>query len=493
MNEFLRITPENHESVIRQVPGKLYVLYFSADCVFCREAILDLINMPENSLFTYAVCNVDGEKDFRLKESMTSLPTVRVYENGALLRETDGYNETFGAGYDMRRSIEKCAGFHAVYADNAATTRMSAKALKAFIGSAKNNYANPSAAYEPGLKARAELNAARAMIGQALHLSGGSVIFTGGGSEADNQALYSAFREGLKQNRKHMIASAVEHHAVLRTMESFRDEGFEITVLGVDKYGRIDPVALEKAIRPDTILVSVMFANNETGTLQSVGEIGGICRKHGVLYHCDAVQAAGHVPIDLAELNIDYLSIAAHKFNGPKGVGALVVSENAPVCPLILGGGQEHSRRAGTENVQGVSAMAAALSDRVKHMRRDAKKTKALTARLLEGLRDIPGAVFNGDPENRLPGTVNVSFRNVRGRELLFLLDAKYGICVSGGSACSTGSGKPSHVLTAMGLTEELAEAAVRISLNQDNVPDDADYIANALKESVAFLRGRAG
>ncbi|MDO5445995.1 MAG: IscS subfamily cysteine desulfurase [Eubacteriales bacterium] len=490
MNDFLKITPENHENVIRQIPGKLYILYFSADCVFCREAVLELITMPENSLFTYAVCRVDEEKDFRMKENLLSLPTVRVYEDGVKIRETNGYNSTYGVSYDMRGSIEKCENYHTVYADNAATTKLSKKALKAFVDAAKENYGNPSTNYELGAKAKGALNYARSVIRETLHLKKGSVIFTGGGSEADNQALYSAYREGLKQNKKHMITSAIEHHAVLHTLESFRESGFEITVLGVDAKGRIDLKELETAIRPDTILVSIMYANNEIGTIQPVKEIGAICKEHGVLFHCDAVQAVGHVPIDLSKMNIDYLSLAAHKFNGPKGVGALVVSDDVPVSSLILGGGQEFSHRAGTENVQGIYAMAAALKEHAKHMKRDMKNTRELMDRLLAGLQEIPDIVFNGDPENRLPGTVNVSFKNVRGRELLFLLDAKYGICVSGGSACNTNSKSPSHVLLALGLPEELADSAVRVSLNQDNTPEDVDYIVNALKESTAYLRG---
>lgn len=489
MNEFIKITPENHDEVIAKVPGKLYILYFSADCVFCREAVIDLINMPENSLFTYAVCQVDEAKDFRRNENILSLPTVRVYENGVKIRETDGYNRVYGINYDMRGSIEKCDNFHTVYADNAATTAMSKKALKAFVDCARETYGNPSANYDLGLKARSMINNARLIIGRDLNLKSGSVIFTGGGSEADNLALYSAFKEGIRQNRRHMITSAVEHHAVLHTMESFRESGFEITVLGVDEKGRVSLEELAAAIRPDTILVSIMFANNEIGTLQPVKKIGALCKKCGVLYHCDAVQAAGHVKIDLAKLNIDYLSIAAHKFNGPKGVGALVVSDSAPVSPLILGGSQESSRRAGTENVQGIQAMATALDEHCRHMKRDTQKTRELTEKLIAGLQSIPDIVFNGDLENRLPGTVNVSFRNVKGRELLFLLDAGYGICVSGGSACNTNSGKPSHVLMALGLPDELAESAVRISLNQDNSEEDVGYIVNALRESVEYLR----
>ena len=489
MQEFLKITPENHEKVIREVPGKLYILYFSKDCVFCRGAIANLINMAENSLFTYAVCQVDDEKDFRMKENLLSLPTVRIYENGVKIRETNGYNRTYGASYDMRGSIERCENYHVVYADNAATTKMSKKALKAFTDCAKDNYGNPSTNYEVGQKAKGVLQGARGVLHEALHLKKHSVIFTGGGSEADNQALWSAYKEGLKQNKKHMITSAIEHHAVLHTMESFKPDGFEITVLGVDDKGRVSLEELENAIRPDTILVSIMYANNEIGTIQPVREIGDICKEHNVLFHCDAVQAVGHVDIDLSELNIDYLSLAAHKFNGPKGVGALIVSENAPVSSLILGGGQEHERRAGTENVQGVCAMAAALQEHTKHMKRDTKKIRAMMDELTKGLAEIPGVIFNGDSENRLPGTVNVSFEKIGGRELLFLLDAKYGICVSGGSACNTNSKKPSHVLLALGLSEELAESAVRFSINQDNTPEDVEYIVTAVRESVEYLR----
>lgn len=491
MKEFLRITPENHEEVIRQVSGKLYILYFSSDCVFCRQAVLELIRMPENTLFTYGVCQLDDEKDFRMKENLLSLPTVRIYENGKKIRETDGYNKTYGASYDMRGSIEKCKNYCPVYADNAATTKMSKKALQAYIYQAKENYGNPSTNYDMGLKAKAVLTYARTIITDNLNLEEGRVIFTGGGSEADNQALYSAYREGLKQNRKHMITSAIEHHAVLKTLESFKEHGFEITVLDVNENGMIDLNELEKAIRPDTILVSIMYANNEIGTIQPVKEIGRICHEHKVFFHCDAVQAVGHTEIDMSEQYIDYLSLAAHKFNGPKGVGALLVSGNTPVYPLIFGGAQESYLRAGTENVQGIYAMAIALEEHIYHMKRDIKKTERLMDKLVTGLREIPDIIFNGDLQKHLPGTVNVSFKGIKGRELLFLLDAKYGISVSGGSACNTNSSSPSHVLRALGLSDELAESAIRISINQDNTTGDVDYIVNALKECIEFLRNR--
>ncbi len=491
MNEFLNITPGNHDEVIRQISGKLYIIYFSRECIFCRQAIVNLINMPENTLFTYAVCQVDEQKDFRMKEGLLSLPTIRIWENGVKIRETNGYNRTFGAYGEMQDSIEKAENYRPVYADHAATTRMTKKALKAFCDCAKDNFGNPSANYTAGLKARGILNAARSAILGAFHLKSGKLIFTGGGSEADNQALYSAYREGIKQNKKHIITSAVEHHAVLHTLDQFREDGFDITVLPVDSFGRVDPKALEEAIRPDTVLVSIMYANNETGTVQPVKEIGTICKQHGVLYHCDAVQAAGHVDIDLNETNIDYLSLAAHKFGGPKGVGALVLSDAAPVSSLVLGGGQESGHRAGTENVQGVQAMAVALQERIKHLKSEMKKAWAMTEYIISAFEDFPGARLNGDRKNRLPGTVNMSFSGIGGRELLFLLDAKYGISASGGSACSASSSEPSHVLTAMGLGKEDAESAVRISLGPENTMEDAEYIVKAIRESVEYLRNR--
>lgn len=491
MNEFLNITPESHDEALRKTNGKLYIIYFSTDCVFCRQAIINLINMPENKLFTYAVCQVDGYEDFRMKEGLLSLPTIRIYENGVKLTETNGYNRVMGAYGEMQGSIEKAEDYRIVYADHAATTQMTKKALKAFSDYAKQNYGNPSSNYATGLRARGTLNAARSSVLGAFHLKSGKLLFTGGGSEADNQALYSAYREGIKQNKKHMITSAVEHHAVLHTLEKYKADGFEITVLPVDGLGRIDPKTLEEAIRPDTILVSIMYANNETGTIQPVAEIGEICKQHGVLFHCDAVQAVGHVDIDLSALNIDYLSLAAHKFGGPKGVGALVLSDNAPVCSLVLGGGQENGHRAGTENVPGVHAMAVALEERIKHLKSETKKAKAMTETIASAFEDLPGVRLNGDKKNRLPGTVNLSFTGIGGRELLFLLDAKYGVSASGGSACSASSSKPSHVLTAMGLTREEAESAVRISLGQENTMDDAEYIAKALRESVEYLRNR--
>lgn len=491
MNEFLSITPESHDEAVRQIYGKLYIIYFSRECVFCRQAIANIIKMPENTLFTYAVCQVDGYEEFRMKEGLLSLPTIRVYENGVKLHEANGYNQTLGAYGEMQKSIEKSEDYRPIYADHAATTKMSPKALKAFCDCAKGNYGNPSTGYGIGITAKSTLNGSRASILNALHKNSGTVIFTGGGSEADNLALFSAYREGLLQNKKHIITSAVEHHAVLHTLEAFKDDGFRITVLPVDSYGRIDLDDLEGAIGSDTILVSIMFANNETGTIQPVKKIGEICKKHGVLYHCDAVQAVGHVDVDLSAVNVDYLALAAHKFNGPKGVGALVLSDNAPIHSLIHGGGQENGYRAGTENVQGIYAMTVALEEHIRHLKSDGKKLRTLTGYIVSELEDMLGIHFNGDPENRLPGTVNMSFENIGGRELLFLLDAKYGICVSGGSACNTGTGSPSHVLLAMGLPEKTAEAAIRISLDRENTQDDAAYIANAIRESVTFLRSR--
>ena len=491
MREFIKVKPENHDQVINEVQGKLYILYFSKECIFCRQAIIDLTNMEENSLFTYAVCQVDDEKDFRMKENLLSLPVVRIYENGKLIHETNGYNQVYGASYDMRESIKRSEDYHVVYADNAATTKMSRKALKAYIDCAKNYYGNPSTSYEIGQVAKSAMQYARSIISKSLHLKKHRIIFTSGGSEADNQALYSAYKEGLKQNKKHIITSSIEHHAVLHTLENFKNDGFEISVLPVDEKGRINLDNLEKSIRPDTILVSIMYANNEIGTLQPIKEIGEICKEKNVLFHCDAVQAVGHIDIDLSKLNINYLSLAAHKFNGPKGVGALIVSENAPIYPLILGGGQEKGFRAGTENVQGIYATAIALREHIKHLKSETKKIKVMMNALIEGIAEIPGAYFNGDNENRLPGTVNISFENIRGRELLFLLDAKYGICVSGGSACNSNSKKPSHVLLALGMNEELAESAIRISINQDNTIDDVKYITKAIKESVDYLRNK--
>ena len=489
MNEFVKITPDKHEEAIRQAEGKLYIVYFSSDCIFCKQAIVNLINMPSNNLFTYAVCQVDGYEEFRMKEGLLSLPTIRIYENGLKLRETTGYNQTYGAYGEMSGSIEKAPNKHLVYADNAATTKISKKALKAFCVCAKNEYGNPSTNYNIGLEARDALNHSRSVILELLGLKSGRIVFTGGGSEADNQALYSAYREGLKKSKKHIITSAVEHHAVLHMLETFKEDGFEITVLKVDSYGRIDLKELQDAIRQDTILVSIMYANNETGTIQPVKEIGDICKEHGILYHCDAVQAVGHVDINLSEMNVDYLSLAAHKFNGPKGVGALVIPGDAPISSIVYGGGQENGHRAGTENVQGIYAMMAALEENIRHLKRNSKKVRAMTDSIIEAFKDFPGVRFNGDLQNRLPGTVNMSFSGIGGRELLFMLDAKYGICVSGGSACNSTSPEPSHVLTAMGLPKELADASVRISLSQENVPEDVDYIVTAIKDCVKYLR----
>lgn len=375
-----------------------------------------------------------------------------------------------------------------IYADNAATTRMSKTAIEAMIPYMDKCYGNPSSLHSAGQAAANALQSAREQIGRALGCSAREIFFTSGGSESDNQALISAARLGEKKGKRHIISTAIEHHAVLHTLKRLESNGFEVTLLDVGHDGIVTPDSVEKAIRADTCLVTVMFANNEIGTIQPISEIGSICRAHGVLFHTDAVQAAGHLPIDVKSQNIDMLSVSAHKFHGPKGVGALYVKSGIVLTPLIEGGAQERGKRAGTENVPAIVGMAAALTDSCDRMQEKASKLCALRDRLICGLSSIPHSVLNGDAKNRLPGNVNFCFEGIEGESLLLLLDDK-GICASSGSACTSGSLEPSHVLLAIGRPHEIAHGSLRISLSEENTEEDVDYIISAVRETVEYLR----
>ena len=376
-----------------------------------------------------------------------------------------------------------------IYADNAATTRMSETAVAAMTECIRNSYGNPSSLYAFGQEAKERLEKAREEIAGIIGASSPrEILFTSGGSEADNQALISAAALGAKKGRKHIISTAFEHHAVLHTLSRLEKDGFEVTLLDVHENGIVRPEEVEAAIREDTCLVSVMYANNEIGTIQPIAEIGAVCRKHGVLFHTDAVQAVGHLPINVQEENIDLLSASAHKFHGPKGVGFLYARKGVPLTNLIEGGAQERGKRAGTENTPGIVAMAAALKERAASLAEDQQKVSALRDRVIDGIGRIPHSALNGDRTNRLPGNVNFCFEGIEGESLLLLLDQK-GICASSGSACTSGSLDPSHVLLAIGRVHDVAHGSLRLSLNEENTPEEAETIIRAVTETVDYLR----
>ena len=375
-----------------------------------------------------------------------------------------------------------------IYADSAATTRMSETALAAMIDCIRSDSGNPSSLYAYGQRAKERLEQARADIAAVIGAKPREITFTSGGSEADNQALRSAAILGLRQGKKHIVSTAFEHHAVLHTLKRLEQEGFEVTLLDVHEDGLVRPEEVEKALRPDTCLVSVMYANNEIGTIQPIAEIGRICRAHGVRFHTDAVQAVGHLPIDVAAENIDLLSASAHKFHGPKGVGFLYARQGTPLTPLIEGGAQENGRRAGTENTPGIVAMAAALKERAASLAEDAAAVTALRDRLIAGLETIPHGALNGDRVKRLPGNVSFCFEGIEGESLLLLLDQK-GICASSGSACTSGSLDPSHVLLAIGRVHDVAHGSLRLTLDTDITEADVDTMISAVSETVAYLR----
>ena len=375
-----------------------------------------------------------------------------------------------------------------IYADNAATTRMSRTAIDAMIPYMEKVYGNPSSLYSIGQEAKEALDQAREKVAAVINADPKEILFTSGGSEADNQALRSAAAIGERKGKKHIISSAFEHHAILHTLNRLEKEGFEVTLLPVHEDGLIIPEELEAAIREDTCLVTIMTANNEIGTIQPVKEIGAICKKHGVIFHTDAVQAVGHLPIDVKEMQIDMLSASAHKFHGPKGVGFLYARKGIALTNLIEGGAQEKGKRAGTENVPGIMSMAAALKEAADHMEENTEHQKALRDRLIRGLLEIPHSALNGDAQKRLPGNANFCFEGIEGESLLLLLDDK-GISASSGSACTSGSLDPSHVLLAIGRVHDVAHGSLRLSLGEDITEEEVDYIIKSVKEVVEYLR----
>ena len=375
-----------------------------------------------------------------------------------------------------------------IYADNAATTRMSRTAIDAMIPYMEKVYGNPSSLYSIGQEAKEALDQAREQVAAVINADPKEILFTSGGSEADNQALRSAAAIGARKGKKHIISSAFEHHAILHTLNRLEKEGFEVTLLPVHEDGLVVPAELEAAIREDTCLVTIMTANNEIGTIQPIKEIGAICRSHGVLFHTDAVQAVGHLPIDVKEMQIDMLSASAHKFHGPKGVGFLYARKGIALTNLIEGGAQERGKRAGTENVPGIMSMAAALKEAADHMGENTEHQRALRDRLIQGLPEIPHSALNGDARKRLPGNVNFCFEGIEGESLLLLLDDK-GISASSGSACTSGSLDPSHVLLAIGRVHDVAHGSLRLSLGEDITEEEVDYIIQSVKEVVEYLR----
>ncbi len=375
-----------------------------------------------------------------------------------------------------------------IYADNAATTRMSRTAIEAMIPYMENVYGNPSSLYSIGQEAKEALDRAREQVAAVINADPGEILFTSGGSEADNQALRSAAAIGARKGKKHIISSAFEHHAILHTLNRLEKEGFEVTLLPVHEDGLIVPAELEAAIREDTCLVTIMTANNEIGTIQPIREIGEICKRHGVIFHTDAVQAVGHLPINVKEMQIDMLSASAHKFHGPKGVGFLYARKGIALTNLIEGGAQEKGKRAGTENVPGIMSMAAALKEAADHMGENAAHQTALRDRLIRGLLEIPHSALNGDAHRRLPGNANFCFEGIEGESLLLLLDDK-GISASSGSACTSGSLDPSHVLLAIGRVHDVAHGSLRLSLGEDITEEEVDYIIQSVKEVVEYLR----
>lgn len=376
-----------------------------------------------------------------------------------------------------------------IYADNAATTEMSRTAVDAMLPYMNEIYGNPSSLHSVGQRANEAITSARERIAACLGCKTSEIVFTSGGSEADNQAIVSAARIGERHGKRHIISTAFEHHAVLHTLDRLEKEGFEITLLDVHENGLVTADQVSDAIRPDTCLVTVMYANNEIGTIQPIGEIGAVCRARGVLFHTDAVQAAGHLPIDVREQDIDMLSLSAHKFHGPKGVGALYVRSGIALTNLIEGGMQERGRRAGTENIPAIMGMAAALEETCSHMEEKASVVSGLRDRLIAGLSGIPHAVLNGDAQRRLPGNVSFCFEGIEGESLLLLLDDR-GICASSGSACTSGSLDPSHVLLAIGRPHEIAHGSLRLTLSDETTEEEIDYMIREVRDVVAHLRG---
>lgn len=375
-----------------------------------------------------------------------------------------------------------------IYADNAATTKVSKAAIAAMLPFFDQAYGNPSSHHAAGREAAQALLNSRRTIAKIIGANTDEIYFTSGGSESDNQAILSVAFWGEQQGKTHIISTTIEHHAVLHTLQKLKQRGFDVTLLDVHENGIVDPKELEQAIRPDTALVTVMAANNEIGTIQPIREIGAVCRQNGIIFHTDAVQAAGHMDIHVERDNIDLLSLSAHKFNGPKGTGVLYAKSGIPLERLIEGGAQEHGKRAGTENLPAIVGMAAALQEATDKIPESTSRLIALREALITGLLRIPHTVLNGDRIRRLPGNVNVSFEGINGESLLILLNEK-GICASSGSACTSGSPDPSHVLSAIGRTPDMARGALRISLSDENTPEEIEYIIQSVADAVSYLR----
>lgn len=375
-----------------------------------------------------------------------------------------------------------------IYLDNAATTRMSLAAVNGMLPYLQEIYGNPSSLHSVGQAAAEALQDARQRIAALIGCEAGEIYFTSGGSEADNQAILSAAALGQRKGKKHIISTAFEHHAVLHTLEKLEKQGFEVTLLDVHENGLIQAEQVKEAIRPDTCLVTVMYANNEIGTIQPVAQIGRVCREAGILFHTDAVQAVGHIPVNVTEQKIDMLSFSAHKFHGPKGVGVLFARRGVLLTSLIEGGAQERGKRAGTENIPGIMGMTAALEEACRKLEENRERITALRDRLFEGLSQIPRSVINGDTVSRLPGNVSFCFEGIEGESLLLLLDDK-GICASSGSACTSGSLDPSHVLLAIGRPHEIAHGSLRLTLSEDNTEREIEKTIKAVQETVTYLR----
>ena len=375
-----------------------------------------------------------------------------------------------------------------VYADNAATTQMSDSVLKAMMPLLTDIYGNPSSLHSVGQIAKEHLEAARETVAECIGADPKEIYFTSGGSEADNQAIRSAAYIGARKGKKHIISSKFEHHAVLHTLDALKKEGFEVTLLDVYSNGIVKPEDVANAITDETCLVTIMTANNEIGTIQPIAEIGKICKEKGVLFHTDAVQAVGHIPVNVKDMNCDMLSVSAHKFHGPKGVGFLYARKGILLTNIIYGGAQERNKRAGTENMASIVGMGTAIKDATDHLKENAEKVTAMRNRLIDGLKGIERSRINGDLEHHLPGTLNMCFEGIEGESLLLLLDAK-GICASSGSACTSGSLDPSHVLLSIGVPVEIAHGSLRLSISEYNTMEQMDHIVKSVPEVVSYLR----
>ena len=375
-----------------------------------------------------------------------------------------------------------------VYADNAATTQMSDSVLKAMMPLLTDIYGNPSSLHSVGQIAKEHLEAARETVAECIGADPKEIYFTSGGSEADNQAIRSAAYIGARKGKKHIISSKFEHHAVLHTLDALKKEGFEVTLLDVYSNGIVKPEDVANAITDETCLVTIMTANNEIGTIQPIAEIGKICKEKGVLFHTDAIQAVGHIPVNVKDMNCDMLSVSAHKFHGPKGVGFLYARKGILLTNIIYGGAQERNKRAGTENMASIVGMATAIKDATDHLKENAEKVTAMRNRLIDGLKGIERSRINGDLEHHLPGTLNMCFEGIEGESLLLLLDAK-GICASSGSACTSGSLDPSHVLLSIGVPVEIAHGSLRLSISEYNTMEQMDHIVKSVPEVVSYLR----